>query len=161
MADRKVELGKKVPAFKMESTTGKIYRLSQDKGKRVVLFFYPKDNTPGCTTEGNDFKKSYKQFQKLNTEVYGISRDSISSHEKFIDKQGFPFALLSDPSEEVCELFDVLKMKNMYGRKFRGIERSTFVIDEKGKLIAEWRKVKVAGHVKEVLTTIKNMLIKP
>jgi peroxiredoxin Q/BCP len=120
-----------------------------------VLYFYPKDNTPGCTTQGADFRDRHKEFRRAGTEVFGISRDSLKSHEGFKAKMKFPFELLADPDEKVCGAFGVMKDKNMYGRKVRGIERSTFVIDEKGKLAREWRGVKVPGHVEEVLNFVK------
>jgi len=120
-----------------------------------VLYFYPKDNTPGCTTQGADFRDRHKEFRRAGTEVFGISRDSLKSHEGFKAKMKFPFELLADPEEKVCGAFGVMKDKNMYGRKVRGIERSTFVIDEKGKLAREWRGVKVPGHVEEVLNFVK------
>ena len=126
-------------------------------GKWVVLYFYPKDSTPGCTTEGQDFRDNYRKFTSRGTVVFGVSRDSLKSHDNFKSKQGFPFDLLSDQDETVCKLFDVIKMKNMYGKKVRGIERSTFLIDKKGVLRAEWRKVKVAGHVDEVLEALKSL----
>ncbi len=150
----KTELNKKVPNFKV-SVTGKSDLDSRDLlGKKVVIYFYPKDNTPGCTTEGENFRDLYPKFQKLNTEIYGVSRESIKSHEGFIKKFNFPFELISDPDELLCNLFDVIKEKSMYGKKYLGIERSTFLIDEKGKLIKEWRKVKVPGHAQEVLESI-------
>ena len=150
----KTELNKKVPNFKV-SVTGKSELDSRDLlGKKVVIYFYPKDNTPGCTTEGENFRDLYPKFQKLNTEIYGVSRESIKSHEGFIKKFNFPFELISDPNELLCNLFDVIKEKSMYGKKYLGIERSTFLIDEKGKLIKEWRKVKVPGHALEVLESI-------
>ena len=150
----KTELNKKVPNFKV-SVTGKSDLDSRDLlGKKVVIYFYPKDNTPGCTTEGENFRDLYPKFQKLNTEIYGVSRESIKSHENFIKKFNFPFELISDPDELLCNLFDVIKEKSMYGKKYLGIERSTFLIDEKGKLIKEWRKVKVPGHAQEVLESI-------
>ena len=120
-----------------------------------MLYFYPKDNTPGCTTQGADFRDRHKEFRRAGTEVFGISRDSLKSHEGFKAKMKFPFELLADPDEKVCGAFGVMKDKNMYGRKVRGIERSTFVIDEKGKLAREWRGVKVPGHVEEVLNFVK------
>jgi peroxiredoxin Q/BCP len=120
-----------------------------------VLYFYPKDNTPGCTIQGADFRDHYKEFKRLGCEIYGVSRDSLKSHEGFKAKLKFPFELLSDPEEAVCSAFGVMKDKNMYGRKVRGIERSTFVIDEKGRLAREWRGVKVPGHVEEVLNFVK------
>ena len=148
-------LGKPVPDFSLESTGGNTFRLSATRGKKVVLYFYPKDNTPGCTTQGADFRDRHQQFKGAGCEVYGISRDSIKSHQGFKAKMKFPFELLSDPDEAVCKQFGVMKDKNMYGRKVRGIERSTFVIDEKGKLAREWRGVKVPGHVEEVLNFVK------
>jgi len=132
------------------------FDLSNFTGKNVVLYFYPKDSTPGCTNEGIDFKDHYEELQKLNTEIFGISRDSVKSHENFKAKYNFPFDLLSDPDEIACQLFDVIKTKNMYGKQVLGIERSTFIIDKDGKLIHEWRKVKVDGHVIEVLNHLKN-----
>jgi peroxiredoxin Q/BCP len=121
------------------------------------LYFYPKDSTPGCTTEGQDFAANHAKFKRLNTVILGISRDSVASHEKFRAKYNFPFDLLSDPDETACAIFDVIKEKNMYGRKVMGIERSTFLIDANGKLLREWRKVKVKGHVAEVLDAIKDL----
>jgi len=150
-----VTLGKKAPAFSLPATSGKTIALADLKGKNLVLYFYPKDSTPGCTTEGQEFRDHYDEFQKLNTEILGVSRDSLKSHENFKAKQAFPFELLSDSEETLCQLFDVIKEKNMYGKKVMGIERSTFLIDSKGILRAEWRKVKVAGHVDEVLNTVK------
>jgi peroxiredoxin Q/BCP len=120
-----------------------------------VLYFYPKDNTPGCTTEGEDFRDNHRKLRARKTRVFGVSRDSLTSHENFRKKHGFPFELISDPDEKLCKLFDVIKEKNMYGRKVLGIERSTFLIDENGVLAREWRKVKVKGHVDEVLEAIK------
>ena len=145
---------KKAPAFKLPATGGKTVRLSDLKGKRVVLFFYPKDATPGCTQEGQDFRDLYPKFKRRNTEIFGISRDSIASHEKFKEKQGFPFELLSDADEAACHAYDVIHEKNMYGKKVMGIVRSTFLIDEDGKLVKEWRKVKVEGHADEVLAAV-------
>ena len=150
-----VTVGKKLPAFSLAATGDQEISLKQLKGKNVVLYFYPKDSTPGCTTEGQDFRDNYKAFQKLNTEILGVSRDSIKSHENFKAKQSFPFELLSDKEETLCQLFDVIKEKNMYGKKVMGIERSTFLIDAKGVLRQEWRKVKVKGHVEEVLEAVK------
>ena len=151
------KLNKKVPNFKV-SVTGNSKLDSKDLlGKRVVIYFYPKDNTPGCTTVGENFRDLYPKFKKLNTEIYGVSRESIKSHEGFKEKFSFPFELISDPDESLCNLFDVIKEKSMYGKKYLGIERSTFLIDEKGKLIKEWRKVKVPGHAEEVLDSIINL----
>ena len=146
-----VTLGKKVPDFSATATGEKQVRLKDLKGSNVVLYFYPRDNTSGCTTEGQDFRDNYKAFQNANTAVFGVSQDSLKSHENFRSKQNFPFDLISDEDGTLCRLFDVLKMKSMYGKQFEGIERSTFLIDANGKLQAEWRKVKVPGHVDEVL----------
>lgn len=148
-------VGKKVPAFRAAATGGKSIASADLKGQRVVLYFYPKDSTPGCTQEGHDFTANIEAFKRLNTIVLGVSRDSIESHDKFKEKQGFKFDLLSDPEEKLCAIFDVIKLKNMYGKKVRGIERSTFLIDESGLLRQEWRKVKVTEHVDEVLTAVK------
>ena len=149
--------GKKVPDFSLPATGDQEISLKQLKGKNVVIYFYPKDSTPGCTTEGQDFRDNYTAFQELNTEILGVSRDSIKSHENFKAKQDFPFELLSDKEETLCQLFDVIKEKNMYGRKVMGIERSTFLIDTKGVLRREWRKVKVKGHVDEVLEAVREL----
>ncbi len=153
----KVQLGRVVPNFKLPATDEQTIELKALRGSNVVVYFYPKDSTPGCTTEGSDFKANYPKFKRRNTVVLGVSRDSIASHEKFKAKLGFPFDLLSDPDEKVCRLFDVIKEKNMYGRKVMGIERSTFLIDDKGKLRHEWRKVKVKGHVDEVLGAVSEL----
>ena len=150
-----MEINKKVPSFKLLGTSDLQFNLSDCKGRYLVIYFYPKDATPGCTTQGVDFRDAYKKFQALDTEIFGISRDTLKSHENFKEKFTFPFELLSDDEEKVCELFGVIKMKNMYGKQVRGIERSTFVIDPDGKLIQAWRGVKVEGHVKEVLQFIK------
>ncbi len=148
-------LGKKVPDFSVPATGGATFRLSDHKGHPLVLYFYPKDNTPGCTTEGAQFRDLYKQFANLGAVVAGVSRDSVKSHEGFKAKMAFPFPLLSDADEKLCALFDVIKMKNMYGKQVRGIERSTFLIGADGKLVREWRKVKVDGHAAEVLDAVK------
>jgi|SRR5690606_924781 len=150
-----VTVGKKVPAFSVPATGGKSLGLKDFKGKRLVLYFYPKDSTPGCTTEGQDFRDHYKQFLKANCDILGVSQDSLKRHDNFKGKQEFPFELLSDEDGTLCELFDVIKLKKMYGKEFMGIERSTFLIDENGKLAQEWRKVKVPGHVAEVLAAVK------
>lgn len=147
--------GKPVPDFELAATGGKTFKLSQHHGHVVVLYFYPKDNTPGCTTEGTDFRDLHSRFVKAGAEVFGISRDSIKSHENFKAKFGFPFDLLSDPEETACNLFGVMKLKNMYGKQVRGVERSTFVIDAKGVLVQEWRGVKVPGHAENVLNFVK------
>ena len=149
--------GTKVPDFSIPATGEATFRLSDHLGHPVVLYFYPKDNTPGCTTEGADFRDLHKQFAKLGAVVAGVSRDSIKSHEGFKEKMAFPFPLLSDADEKLCTLFDVIKMKNMYGKKVRGIERSTFLVGADGKLVREWRKVKVDGHAAEVLAAVKEL----
>ncbi len=151
------QIGKKVPAFKADATGEQVFRLADAKGKNLVIYFYPKDATPGCTLEGQDFRDNHAKFKRNKTLVIGVSRDSISSHEKFKAKQAFPFELLSDPDETLCKLFDVIKEKNMYGRKVMGIERSTFLLGPDGKLRREWRKVKVAGHVDEVLEAVREL----
>jgi peroxiredoxin Q/BCP len=147
--------GKAVKDFSLPSTGGGNFRLSDQRGKKLVVYFYPKDNTPGCTTEGADFRDRYEAFRKAGAEVVGVSRDSLKSHEGFKAKMKFPFELLADAEEQLCAQFGVIKMKNMYGRKVRGIERSTFVIDGKGVLAREWRGVKVPGHAEEVLNFVK------
>jgi peroxiredoxin Q/BCP len=146
---------KKVADFTAPATGGASFKLSDHKGKAVVLYFYPKDNTPGCTIEGAAFRDLHKQFVKAGAIVAGISRDSLKSHEGFKEKMSFPFELVSDPDEKLCAQFDVIKMKNMYGKKVRGIERSTFLIAPDGTLAREWRKVKVEGHAAEVLAAVK------
>ncbi len=146
-------LGRKVTDFTAPATGG-TFRLADHKGEIVVLYFYPKDNTPGCTTEGEQFRDAYKKFRKAGAVVVGCSRDSLKSHENFKAKMAFPFELISDPDEKLCAQFDVVKMKNMYGKQVRGIVRSTFVIDGAGKLVREWRGVKVPGHVDEVLAFV-------
>jgi thioredoxin-dependent peroxiredoxin len=148
-------LGKPVADFCLPATGGSTFRLSDARSTKLVLYFYPKDNTAGCTQQGSDFRDSYAAFRKAGAQIFGISRDSLKSHESFKAKMKFPFELLSDEDETVCGLFGVIKMKNMYGRKVRGIERSTFVIDEKRRLVREWRGVKVPGHVQEVLNFVK------
>ena len=149
--------GKKCPNFKAEVTSNLNLSNKDFIGKNLVIYFYPKDSTPGCTTEGQDFRDNFKVFKKLNTEILGVSRESIKSHENFKSKQSFPFELLSDPDEKVCKAFDVMKLKSMYGRQYIGIDRSTFLIDIKGKIIKEWRSVKVTGHVEEVLEAVKDL----
>jgi peroxiredoxin Q/BCP len=153
----KAVLGKAVPAFKLEATSGATITEKDLKGKNTVLYFYPKDDTPGCTQEGQDFRDEIKQFVKLNTQIIGVSRDNLKSHESFKAKYDFPFELLSDPDEILCTAFDVMQMKNMYGKQVRGVERSTFLIDSKGVLRKEWRKVKVQDHVNEVLAAVKEL----
>ena len=150
-----VTLGKKVPAFSAPATGDQTIKLGDLKGSKLVLYFYPKDNTSGCTLEGQDFRDQHLKFKRSGTRVLGVSRDSLRSHENFKAAQKFPFDLISDEDESLCRLFDVIKEKNMYGKKVMGIERSTFLIDEKGVLRQEWRKVKVPGHVDEVLAAAK------
>ena len=146
-----------VPDFEHPATGDKTIKLSNLRGNNVVIYFYPKDSTPGCTLEGQDFRDNIGEFSARNTIILGVSRDSIKSHEKFKSNQTFPFDLLSDEAEQLCALFDVIKEKNMYGKKVMGIERSTFLIDETGKLRNEWRKVKVKGHVNTVLDAVKTL----
>ena len=157
MAESPSALNLIVPEFSADMTGGQAFRLSDHKGKTVVLYFYPKDNTPGCTTEGMQFRDLHPQFRAANAEIFGISRDSIRSHEGFKAKLGMPFELISDPEEALCNMFNVMKLKNMYGKQVRGVERSTFVIDGSGKLVKEWRGVKVPGHVDEVLEFVKTL----
>ena len=157
MGINKVKIGEKVPEFSLPSTGNKTVELSELKGKNIIIYFYPKDATPGCTIEGQNFRDNIRKFSLLNTVVLGVSRDKISSHEKFKKNQKFPFDLLSDDDEKLCKIFNVMKEKNMYGRKFFGIERSTFLIDKKGILRNEWRKVKVKDHVSDVLQTLKKL----
>jgi peroxiredoxin Q/BCP len=146
--------GLAVPDFSAPMTSGKTFKLSENRGNHVVLYFYPKDSTPGCTNESIQFNELLTSFTKKNCMVFGISRDSLKSHEKFRSKYGFKFDLISDSDEAVCQMFDVIKMKNMYGKQVRGIERSTFLIDSAGILKKEWRKVSVSGHAQEVLESI-------
>jgi peroxiredoxin Q/BCP len=161
----KIEVGKIVPDFtalssgQKDETESPGFELKNFKGKKVVLYFYPKDSTPGCTLEGQDFNQLLPKFKKLNAEIFGISRDSLKSHGQFIHRCGFKFDLLSDPDETICQLFDVIKEKNMYGKKVLGIERSTFILNEKQQLAAEFRKVKAKGHAAEVLAAVKNLVI--
>jgi peroxiredoxin Q/BCP len=151
-----VEVGSQIPDFTAASTAGEI-SLSSLQGSKVVLYFYPKDNTPGCTTQGGDFRDAHQAFTDSDTVILGVSRDSLRSHEGFKSKQGFRFELISDADESLCTLFDVIKMKNMYGKQVRGIERSTFVIDAEGRLVREWRGVKVPGHVAQVLEFVRSI----
>jgi peroxiredoxin Q/BCP len=155
VADSPSVVNKTVPPISAPMTGDKTFELADYKGKNIVLYFYPKDNTPGCTAESMEFRDQYAEFQKANTEIFGLSRDSVRSHEGFKAKLGMPFQLISDPDETICNMFNVMKMKNMYGKQVRGIERSTFVIDGTGKVVKEWRGVKVSGHVSEVLEFVK------
>jgi thioredoxin-dependent peroxiredoxin len=149
----KIDIGKKAPQFTLEGTGGS-WSLSDAAGA-AVIYFYPRDNTPGCTQEGADFAAAYAQFKRAKTQIVGISADSLAAHEKFKQKMQFPFELLSDPDKKVCKLYDVIQEKSMYGKKFLGIERSTFLIDGKGVLRHMWRKVKVNGHAAAVLAAVK------
>jgi peroxiredoxin Q/BCP len=144
-----------VPDFELPATGNQRFSLSAFKGHPIVLYFYPKDMTPGCTTEGSDFRDLHGEFARLEVAVFGVSRDSLKSHENFKSRMQFPFELLSDAEERACALFGVVKMKNMYGRPVRGIERSTFVIDRDGRIVKEWRAVKVPGHAQEVLDFVR------
>ena len=150
----KIDTGKKAPQFTLDGTGGS-WSLSDAAGSRVVVYFYPRDNTPGCTQEGEDFAAAHAQFKRAKASIVGISADSLEAHRKFKEKMGFPFELLSDPDKKVCKLYDVIQEKSMYGKKFMGIERSTFLIDDKGVLRNIWRKVKVNGHAAAVLAAVK------
>ncbi len=155
--ERQVAVGKKVPDFSVAATGEKTIHLKELEGQKVVLYFYPKDSTPGCTVESCAFESLKNKFAKLNTLIIGVSRDNLKSHDRFREKQSLSFDLLADTEETLCQLFDVIRQKNMFGKKVKGIERSTFLIDEKGKLIKEWRKVKAQGHAEEVFETVKNL----
>lgn len=147
----KPEIGKKIDNFTRPASGDQSISLADFGGKNVVLYFYPKDNTPGCTTEGGDFRDHIEEFRQANTVILGVSRDSVRRHENFKAKQGFPFDLLSDEDESLCRQFDVIKLKKLYGKEYMGIERSTFLIDKNAVLVREWRGVRVKGHVEEVL----------
>ncbi|MHB8253420.1 MAG: peroxiredoxin [Acidiferrobacter sp.] len=152
-----VEIGQAIPDLAIQATDDQSFRLSELQGKNVVLYFYPKDNTPGCTTEGQDFRDHYDDFEALNTTILGVSRDDLKSHESFKGKQCFPFDLISDTDGALCEAFNVIKEKNLYGKKSMGIERSTFIIDANGVLRGEYRKVKVEGHVVSILKDLREI----
>ncbi|MBS7327297.1 MAG: peroxiredoxin [Oxalobacter sp.] len=156
MSNKTLSMNQLVPDFTAESTI-KPFNLSDYKGRNLVIYFYPKDNTPGCTTESIGFRDAYPAFQAANTAVAGISRDSLKSHENFSKKLDLPFPLISDPEEALCNQFDVMKVKKRYGKLSRGIERSTFLVNAKGELVQEWRNVKVAGHVEEVLQAAQEL----
>ena len=153
----KVQLNHAVPDFELPSTGDKVFRLSEHLGKNILIYFYPKDNTPGCTLEGQNFRDHIEEFNKSNTIILGVSRDSVRVHENFKEKQTFPFELLSDADELACGLFDVLHLKKNYGREYMGIVRSTFLINDKGVLIQEWRNVKVKDHLQQVLEAVTNL----
>jgi peroxiredoxin Q/BCP len=152
----KIDIGKKAPQFTLDGTAG-TWSLADAAGSAVVIYFYPRDNTPGCTQEGEDFSAAFAQFKKCKALIVGVSPDTVASHEKFKKKMSFPFELLADPDQKVCKLFDVIQEKSMYGKKYLGVERSTFLIDAKGVLRHEWRKVKVKGHAEEVLAAVKTL----
>ncbi|MDP9083438.1 MAG: peroxiredoxin [Pseudomonadota bacterium] len=149
-----IDIGKKAPQFTLNGTAGS-WSLRDAAGRAVVIYFYPRDNTPGCTQEGEDFSAAFAQLQKTNCMILGISPDTVTSHEKFKKKMSFPFELLSDPEQQVCRLYDVIQEKSMYGKKYMGVERSTFLIDAKGVLRHSWRKVRVKGHAEAVLDAVK------
>ncbi|MVO99743.1 thioredoxin-dependent thiol peroxidase [Paenibacillus lutrae] len=151
------ELGKGAPDFELPASNGEKVKLSDFRGKKVILYFYPKDMTPGCTTQACDFRDKHSEFSNLETVILGVSIDSLNRHEKFISKYELPFLLLADEEHTVADLYNVWVEKNMYGKKFMGIERSTFVIDEQGVLVKQWRKVKVKGHIEEALSYIGNL----
>lgn len=152
-----VKIGEKAPDFQLPANNGEKVSLSDSKGKHVVLYFYPKDMTPGCTTEACDFRDHNEQFEELNAVIIGISPDPAARHEKFIEKYGLPFLLLADENQEAAELYDVWKLKKNFGKEYMGIERSTFLIDKEGTIVKEWRKVKVKGHVEEALETLRDL----
>ncbi len=150
-----ISIGDKIPNLTVATTKNEALGLSEYAGKKLVMYFYPKDNTPGCTQEGKDFTEHYAEFQALNTEVVGVSKDTLKKHSNFIEKYGFAFDLIADTEEELCQAMDVIKEKNMYGKKYMGIERSTFIFDEKGLLTHEFRKVRVKGHIDQILEALK------
>jgi peroxiredoxin Q/BCP len=152
-----INIGSTVPDFEAPSTGNKTVKLADYRGKYLILYFYPKDNTPGCTQEGQDFRDNIEKFEPLNAVILGVSRDTLRSHEGFKCKQEFPFDLLSDQDEKLCQLFDVMKTKNIYGKQVQGIERSTFLVDPEGRLVREWRKVKVKTHCEEVLQALNEL----
>jgi peroxiredoxin Q/BCP len=157
MPEKTVTTGRKVPDFSLPATGGTSWKLSAARGRKLIIYFYPKDNTAGCMQEGVAFADLHDAFRRAGAEVVGVSPDSLASHEKFKTKMGFPFELLSDEDHKACMLFDVWKEKSMYGRKYMGVERSTFLIDEQGVLLREWRKVKVSGHADEVLDVVRDL----
>ncbi|MHB8744205.1 MAG: peroxiredoxin [Sulfuricaulis sp.] len=154
---KKAEIGKSVPDAEIQATGGKTFQLRDLRGKFVVLYFYPKDNTPGCTLEGQDFRDRYDQFKQLKSAVYGVSRDNLASHEKFKANLKFPFDLISDEDEKLCKVFDVIREKSLYGKKYMGVDRSTFILDKDGVLRKEFRGVKVKGHVDAVIEEIRKL----
>jgi peroxiredoxin Q/BCP len=150
-----MKIGDKLPALTVATTPDQSLKFTSIKKKNIIIYFYPKDSTPGCTTEGQNFRDLYVEFTDLETVILGVSRDSIKSHQKFKEKQQFPFELISDPEEQLCKAFDVIKLKKLYGREYMGIERSTFLFNKKGQLVNEWRKLRVKGHVDLVLEAVK------
>jgi len=152
-----MNIGDKAPKLSLLATGDQSIDLSKIKNKNIIVYFYPKDSTPGCTTEGQNFRDNYKKFSSLDTLIFGVSRDSIKSHERFKEKQDFPFDLISDTDELLCNAFDVIKLKKLYGKEYMGIERSTFLFDKKGKLVNQWRKIKVKGHVDLVLEAVGDL----
>lgn len=152
-----MKIGDKLPNMTLDATSEQQINLSKLKNKNIIVYFYPKDSTPGCTTEGQNFRDLFKQFEANNGLIFGISRDPIKSHERFKQKQEFPFELISDPEEELCKAFDVIKLKKLYGKEYLGIERSTFLFNTQGKLVQEWRKLRVKGHAEDVLEAIKQL----
>jgi len=152
-----IQIGQAVPDFTAPGTQGQFHLQTLRGQRHLVLYFYPKDNTPGCTTESQGFRDYYAEFQAAGTQVAGVSRDTLRSHERFAERQALPFPLVSDVNETLCRLFDVIRMKNRYGIPVSGIERSTFLIDKNGQLVREWRKVRVAGHVEEVLQAVREL----
>jgi peroxiredoxin Q/BCP len=152
-----VKINEPIPTFKVNATSNTELTEADLQGHKTIIYFYPKDNTPGCTTEGQEFRDAIEAFKAANTIIYGVSRDSMRTHENFKAKHEFPFELISDPDESFCKLFDVIKLKKLYGKEYLGIDRSTFLIDEKGILQKEWRSVKVKGHVGEVLAACQEM----
>jgi len=152
-----MKIGDSCPKLELHATSDQLINLSKINNKNIVVYFYPKDSTPGCTTEGQNFRDAIEEFESMNTVIFGVSRESIKSHERFKEKQSFPFELISDPDEKLCNAFDVFKLKKLYGREYMGIERSTFLFNHKGKLVNEWRKIRVKGHVDLVLEAIKEL----
>ncbi|HEX9771944.1 MAG TPA: peroxiredoxin [Steroidobacteraceae bacterium] len=157
MADKTVQLDRKVPEFSLPATGGDTWKLSGAAGRKLIIYFYPRDNTSGCTSEGMAFRGLYPQFRKAKADIVGVSTDTLASHEKFKAKFEFPFELLADEERKACRLFDVIREKSMYGRKFMGVVRSTFLLDEKGVLRREWRKVRVNGHAEAVLDAVREI----
>ncbi len=157
MTNTVVQLGQKMPAFSLPATSGQTITEQQLTGKQTIIYFYPKDSTSGCTRESQGFRDASSELASINTQIYGVSRDNLKSHERFKEKESMPFELIADSDETLCRLFDVIRMKNMYGKQVRGIERSTFLFDSDGKLCQEWRKVRVDGHVDAVVAAARKL----